>query len=1180
MPEGLAILTGPMSAPFVHLHVHTEYSLLDGAVRIPELMAKVKALGMTAVAMTDHGNLFGAIEFYMEATKKKLKPIIGCEVNLVPGSMYEKGTVTGRKAVTHLTLLAKDAEGYANLVKLVTKAHLDAVHVLPCVDKGALALHAKGLICLSGDSEGEINEFITQDRISEARHSIEELIRIFGKENVYLEMHNHRNAAQQKCNAQMRVFGEEFGLKTVAANDVHFLNREDYEAHDVMICIGDNANVHDERRVRYSPEYYLKTGEEMRELFPGMEDACDVTQEIADRCNLEIKLDSSSIEKYPQFPAPEGHTRESYVEELCLKGLEQRFGKERATTDTALLERLRYELGVIGKMNFTSYFLITWDFIKWARDHGIPVGPGRGSAAGSLVAYVLGITDIDPLRFGLIFERFLNPERVSPPDVDIDFCQTRRGEVIDYVRQHYGKRSVSNIITFGSMGAKSVIRDVGRVLGMSYGDADRISKMIPAELGITLTSYEKKNGKGEMEVVPGAIDKNPELKAAVENDPAVQQLWQYAVFLEGMTRNTGVHAAGVVIGDQPLDNFIPLTLGAGGEVVAQYAMGPLTEVGMLKMDFLGLKTLTVIKEAVDWVRKRVPGFSVEDAPLDDPTTYELVKRGETVGVFQMESGGMATTCRQLEPDRIEEIIALLALYRPGPMDLIPDFIKRKKGEQEVKYLHPLLEDVSKETYGILIYQEQVQKAANLLAGFSLGAADLLRRAMGKKDEKKMAEQRALFVEGCAKTNKISDKKANAIFDLLERFAGYGFNKSHSAAYGVVTYRTAYLKANYPVEFMAAVLSYEINNTDKISNFVAECQRMGIPIMPPDLNKSSLKFSPEITGEATTPNTIRYGLAAIKNVGEAAMEAAIAERTKNGPFVSADDFCNRMDNRSINKRMMESLIKVGAFDFTNETRASLWARLDLMLSGAAARQKERRSGHMSLFGEMDIESAAPKPAEGNNVTPWKKEEIMAFEKELLGFYVSGHPLDNYRSVVQGSSITPISALEEMKNTPRKTPVSCAGMMSKVEIKYSKKDNKPFATFTLEDYTGLLEVMVWDEDYNKNRQNIAEGNIVKITGRLSKDKKSDAPRLMPSEVRTLKPRAQSDERQQITLVLDSERHTTRDLEIISMILQRHPGTMPVQLQIRSKSGHWAKLNASPVYAVKPDVELLAALKDWMT
>ncbi|CAN5810408.1 DNA polymerase III subunit alpha [soil metagenome] len=1161
-----------MSDSFVHLHLHTEYSLLDGAVRIPDLMKRAKSLGMPAVAMTDHGNLFGAIEFYQEAKKAGIKPIIGCEVYLAPGPMSERKDVPGRKRSSHLTLLAADNEGYANLVKLVTLAHLDGVYSKPRVDKEALAKYAKGLICLSGCISGEINEFILTDREDEARKSVGEFCDIFGKDNFYLELHNHGMAAQHKCIVKLNEFAKEFGLKTVAANDVHFLNKEDHEAHDIMICIGTGANVHDEKRLHYSPEVYFKTAEQMRTLFEGMEDACDATLEIAEKCNVSLTLNPSSIEKYPQFAPPDGIDRNDYMQDLCLKGLVERYGSDRALNDTVLHERLNYELGIINKMNFTSYFLIVWDFIKWARDHGIPVGPGRGSAAGSLVAYVLGITDLCPIRFGLIFERFLNPDRVSPPDVDIDFCQTRRPEVIEYVRQHYGERSVSHIITFGTMGAKSVLRDVARVLGWSYGDADRLAKMIPTELNITLEK---------------AVEKNPELKAALE-DSNTQQLWQYAKFLEGMTRNAGIHAAGIVIGDQPLDNFIPLTRGSEDEVVAQFAMGPLTYVGMLKMDFLGLKTLTVINDAVSFVNRRFPEFNINTIPLDDRKTYEMLQRGETVAVFQMESGGMTSTCLQLGPDRIEEIIALIALYRPGPMDLIPDFIQRKKGEKAVEYLHPLLEDVSKETYGILIYQEQVQKAANLLAGYTLGAADLLRRAMGKKNKEEMDAQRAIFVKGCQEVNQIPERKSNEIFDLLEKFAGYGFNKSHSAAYGIVTYRTAYLKANYPVEFMAAVLSYEVNSTDKIAGFVSECQRMGITILPPDVNRSMLKFAPDTIDASDVPNAIRYGLSAVKNVGEAAVIAAIVEREKNGPFLNADDFANRVDSRLINKRLMESLIKVGAFDFSEESRSAIFARIDKIVHDASSRQKDHKAGMVSLFGDDILGATKNVIADADAPPPWLKEEIMAFEKELLGFFVSGHPLDNYRHVFESKHITRISDVQDIKE--ERASVRVAGLIQRLEIKFTKKDNRAFATFVLEDFSGTVEVLAWSESYEKFRDLIVDGAVIGLKGRCEKDNRSDTVRLTVQEVKPLKPakepkegskpkpKAGTRQREPFVLRLNSARHTAQDLDTIYDLLSSHPGETPVELRVMTTSGQEAVMQVATDLFIEADDAIKQALSAW--
>lgn len=1153
--------------------------MLDGAVRIPDLMARVKQLGMPAVAMTDHGNLFGAIEFYQAAHKAGVKPIIGCEAYLAPGSMADKKDVAGRKRSSHLTLLAATNEGYANLVKLVTKAHLDGMYSKPRVDKDALREHAKGLICLSGCLVGEINEFILSDREDEARKSVEEFIDIFGRENFYLEIHNHGMDQQRRIMETLARFSKEFGLKLVAANDVHFLNKADHEAHDVMICIGTGANVHDEKRLHYSEEVYFKTAEQMRQLFAEFPEACDATLEIAEKCNVTMKLDAASIEKYPQFTPPDGSERGEYLRKMCIAGMEQRYGKERAHEDALLTERLEYELGVINQMNFTSYFLIVWDFIKWARDHGIPVGPGRGSAAGSLVAYALGITDLCPIRFGLIFERFLNPERVSPPDVDIDFCQTRRPEVIEYVRQHYGERSVSHIITFGTMGAKSVVRDVGRVLGWSYGDADRLAKMIPADLKMTLAK---------------AREQNPELKVYLETDANAQQLWQYATFLEGLSRNAGIHAAGIVIGDQPLDNFIPLTRGSEDEVVAQFAMGPLTDVGMLKMDFLGLKTLTVIKDAVDFVRLRNPGFDLDAVPLDDAATYELLKKGETIAVFQMESGGMSNTCRQLEPDRIEEIIALLALYRPGPMDLIPSFIARKKGTEKVEYLHPLLEDVSKETYGILIYQEQVQKAANLLAGFTLGAADLLRRAMGKKKLEEMIKQRELFVKGCEETNQIPTKKANDIFDLLEKFAGYGFNKSHSAAYGIVTYRTAYLKANYPVEFMAAVLSYEVNSTDKIAGFVSECQRMGIQILPPDVNKSALKFAPECVEGSEEPNAIRYGLSAVKNVGEAAMTSAIVERELHGPFKDVEDFASRVDSRQLNKRLMEALIKVGALDFSGEHRAAIFDRIDGVLQMAASRQKEKKSGVMSLFGDDEMVTTKAPVSHQSTVKAWSKEEVMAFEKELLGFYVSGHPLDNFRHVFESKKVTALADLQDQKE--EKVTVHCAGFIQKLEIKFTKKDNRAFATFVMEDFTGTAEVVMWNEAYEKCREFVVDGATIGVRARSERDDRTEMVRLTAQDVKPLKPgkskvegaggngfgRAKGGVRKfykPVVLLLDAAKHGVGDLETIERLLKENPGEVPVKLCVVTASGERAMLALPGDYGVSNEAVAGEALRSWV-
>jgi DNA polymerase-3 subunit alpha len=1172
-----------MPDSFVHLHLHTEYSLLDGAVRIDTLMKRVKELEMPAVAMTDHGNLYGAIDFYMAAKKAKVKSILGCEAYLAPGSMMDKNEVPGRKRSSHLTLLAASNEGFDNLSKLITKGHLDGQWYKPRVDKDALREHAKGLICLSGCINGEINEFLLSDRKDEAEKSLQEFRDIFGPENFYLEIQDHNSEAQRKSARQMIEWGKQYGLKTVATNDVHFLNRDDHESHDIMICIGTGASIYDQNRMTYSPEVYFKTAEEMRALFAEVPEACDATLEIAERCDVKIHLDSTSIDRYPQYPMPEGGDRNEYLRKLTQEGLERRYGRDRALNDEALHDRMEVELALLKEKNFTSYFLIVWDFINWAREHDIPVGPGRGSAAGSLVAFCLGITNIDPLRFELVFERFLNPERVSPPDIDIDFCQTRRPEVIQYVREKYGDLSVCHIITFGTMGAKSVIRDVGRVLGWSYGDSDALSKMIPNELNIDLEE---------------SVKKNPDLAAKLEADTNAQELWRHATFLEGLTRGTGVHAAGVVIGDRRLDNFIALTRDKEDAILSQYAMKPLTELGMLKMDFLGLKTLTVIHEAEYWINKRVPGFRVADMPLEDLKTFELIKRGETVAVFQMESGGMVNTCKQLGPDTIEEIIAILALYRPGPMQFIPDYIKRKKGEEQVEYPHPLLEKIAKETYGILVYQEQVMQAANVLAGFSLGQADLLRRAMGKKDAAEMARQRLIFVEGCLKTNDIQQKQANAVFDLLEKFAQYGFNKSHSAAYGIVTYHTAYLKANYPVEFMAGVLSYEISNPDKIANFVSECFEMGIKVLPPDINKSALKFAPErFETEEEVPNAIRYGLSAIKNVGEGAMEAAIAEREKNGPFTSLEDFAARLDNRAVNKKLMEALVKSGAFDFTGELRAVMFAKLEQVLASAASMQKDKKTGQGGLFD--DFELAKPKSKKNEPATPsivWTTDEVLAFEKELLGFYVSGHPLDSYRGHFDSVKLIKIAAIEEIDTKEKPSTHTIAGILSQLEVRYSKKDNRPFATFKVEDFTGVQEMMCWSDDYEKLKDVLADGAVMAFRIRVSKDQKTDGNRCTCNDAKPLKPKAAKPRNagdpdpslppppkppappKPVVIKLNTKQHDETDLERIHEVLLQHPGTLPVFLEI-SQNGHKARLELDESFRVTPSTDLRRALTVWM-
>jgi len=1163
---------------FVHLHLHTEYSLLDGAIRMKELMKKAQEFKMPAVAVTDHGNLFGAIEFYQEAKNAGVKPIIGCEAYIAPRSHKDR-SISLRESAYHFTLLARDETGYRNLVKLISTAHLDGFHYRARIDKELLAQHSAGLIGLSGCLAGEVNSAIQANKIDIAKQAAAQYRDILGAENFFIEMHDHGMAEQRICNRVLPKIAKDLGVGLVAANDVHFLRRSDHDAHDVMLCIGTGKMVSDENRMRYKPELYFKSPEEMREVFRNFPEAIVNTLDIAERCNLEIELGES---KYPEYSVPNGVSREAYLRDLCEKGLQQRYG-ERAKIDNRVRERLEYELGVLEKTGFVSYILIVWDFIHFAKQRGIPVGPGRGSAAGSLVAYVLGITDIDPLQYGLIFERFLNPDRISPPDIDVDFCEARRGEVLEYVRQKYGERRVAQIITFGKLKAKSVVRDVGRVMGLPYAAADRIAKMIPNELNITLDS---------------AVEKNPELKRAVVTEPQTKQLFEFGKILEGLSRNAGVHAAGVVIADRDLTEYIPLCRDVkGNDVISQYPMGPLNDLGLLKMDFLGLKTLTVIEDTVALIRKRDPEFSLKNILLDDNEAFGLYNRGETIGLFQMESGGMTNLSKQFDVQKLDDIIALIALYRPGPMELIPEFVKAKKGKAPIKYLHPLLEEICADTYGVMIYQEQVMAAASKLAGYSLAQADLLRRAMGKKDKEKMAKERKNFIEGCARTNKIPEKKANAIFDLLEKFAGYGFNKSHSAAYGVISYQTAYLKAHYPVEFMAGLLSNEINNTEKISIFVGECKRMGISILPPDINKSGLKFIPEtvaavadrgggvglLTAGASGSgcNAIRYGLAAIKNVGEAAMQVSILERDRGGEFTSLEDFCGRLGTRVANRKMLESLIKAGAFDFLGRERAQLLDCIDEALASSAAAHRDRAAGQVSLFGEME-----PQTSRRRTVRQWSEHEKLSYEKELLGFYVSGHPLDAYVGLFAGKNYQMIASLGELAD---RATFKIAGALVQIDKKFTRKEGKPFAVVWIEDLTGTLEVVVWNDVYVQISDPLIAGRVVEVRGTI--DSRGDSLRATAQKIRLLAPdktngvangngrSTSAEEGQSAVLLQFSPATTSDDLREVREILASSPGQRPVQLLFdRSPNGPlW--LEAGEDFRVDLTAELEQRLSRWL-
>ena len=1154
-----------MSDSFVHLHLHTAYSLLDGMIRTKELAARAAELGMPAVAITDHGNLYGAIDFYQACQEAGVKPILGCEIYLAPFSAQEKKKHPDRKSATHLTLLAETNEGWRNLSQLTSIGHLDGMYNgKPRIDREILRAHSKGLICLSGCISGPVNEWLLKGETAKAEQALVELQEIFGSANTFVEIHNHSLEKQLVVLPQLIALAQKLGLPLVAANDVHFLHRADHEAHDVMICIGTGSMVIDEKRMHYTPEVYFKTAEEMRKIFQDFPDACDNTLRIAERCNVTIKLDPTSSEKYPQFPTPDGSPREQYLMNLCQAGILKHYGAEKASS-TEVQERLRYEVDTINSLGFASYFLITADFIQWARDHDIPVGPGRGSAAGSLASYAMGITNICPLQFGLLFERFLNPERVSPPDVDIDFCQSRRAEVIQYVREKYGEKSVSHIITYGKMAAKSVIRDVARVMSVSYGEADRIAKMIDAKAGVTLKSE---------------WDSKEELRELIEASSTYKQLWSYALRLEGINRNVGIHAAGVVIGDRPLDEHVPLTRGNEGEIVTQYDMGAISEVGLLKMDFLGLKNLTVIQEAVRHIRKNLPDFDIEKVPLTNRATFDMLNRGETMGVFQLESGGMVETCKKYDIRTIDDIIDLIAVYRPGSMQFIDQMLDVKKGKKAI-YEHPLLEQVCGNTYGVMIYQEQVQNAAKLLAGYSLGKADLLRRAMGKKDKEKMANERAGFIEGCKLTNGIGSKMAGTIFDKIEMFAGYGVNTSHSACYGHISYWTAYLKANHPVEFLAALLSNEVNNTDKIAVFVAECHRMGIEILPPNLNKSHLRFIPEKLEAGAM--AVRYGLAAIKNVGEAAMATTITERDQNGLFQSLEDFSSRLDARVINKRILENLVKAGALDWTGENRASMFARLEPVVASASSAQRDRASGQVSLFDAMDF---APAPVSKNTpainaVEEWSKDERLAHEKELLGFYVTGHPLDKFRGILDSDKYNRIGLIDEIDLIDARERYPIAGMVRSLETRMTKA-GKPFGILTLEDFTGSCEIMLWSETFIPARDAniLAPGNILRMKIAIALDDRTGGRRLTGGAVEELKNRKASENpKGPLELLLWTHRHTQEDLKEIHYHITGHPGKTPIILHFQNSSGKRLSLQPSEALKVNRCEELLTALDKFL-
>ncbi len=1052
---------------FTHLHVHTEYSLLDGSSKIGELVSRAKELGMDSMAITDHGAMYGVIDFYKAAKAAGIKPILGCEVYVAPGSRFDRETVRGEDRYYHLVLLAENNEGYQNLMKIVSKGYVDGFYYKPRVDYEVLRQYHEGIICLSACLAGEVQRFLERGLYDQGREAALRYLDIFGEGNFFLELQDHGIPAQKTVNQALMKLSREIGVPLVATNDIHYIYAEDAAAHDILLCIQTNKKVTDENRMRYEGgQYYCKSEEEMRALFPYAPEALDHTHEIADRCSVEIEF---GVTKLPKFDVPEGYDSWSYLNHLCEEGMRKRYPQG----DEALWERLRYELGVIRNMGYVDYFLIVWDFIHYAKTNGISVGPGRGSAAGSIVSYCLEITDIDPIRYNLLFERFLNPERVSMPDIDIDFCYERRQEVIDYVVRKYGKDQVVQIITFGTLAARGVIRDVGRVLDIPYTKCDAIAKMVPRDLGITLEK---------------ALKTSPDLRKAYQEDEQVRYLIDMSMRLEGLPRHSSMHAAGVVISRTSVDNYVPLSRAADGTLTTQFTMTTLEELGLLKMDFLGLRTLTVIQDAVAQIEKN-HGIRLDLGRIDynDKAVMGLIGSGRDDGIFQLESGGMKGFMKELKPETLEDIIAGIALYRPGPMDFIPKYLKGKNDRASVTYDCPQLEPILRETYGCIVYQEQVMQIVRDLAGYTMGRSDLVRRAMSKKKESVMAKERQNFVygndeegvKGCIR-NGIDEQTANRIFDEMTDFARYAFNKSHAACYAVVAYRTAYLKYYYPREFFAALMTSVMENTSKVSEYVLTCRQMGIRILPPDINEGEGGFT--VSGDS-----IRYGLAAIKSIGRSVVDAIVAERRANGPFRSMDDFVERTSNREVNKKTLESFIKSGALDSLPGNRHQKFMVALDMLDQKNKEKKNSLSGQMSLFDFVDEDTKGDFRITFPQVEEYSKDVMLAFEKEMLGIYISGHPLDAYEKTWHDNVTADSSAFLVAEETGEAyvqdgARETIGGMIVGKTVKITKSGQN-MAFVTVEDLLGSVEVVVFPKDYEKYRDVLTDDAKVFFQGRAS-------------------------------------------------------------------------------------------------
>lgn len=1126
------------SADFIHLHVHTEYSLLDGAGRIADLLAKASFLKMPALAITDHGNMSGVVKFYKMALEVGIKPIIGCEVYLAPASRFDK-TAGLKQTPYHLTLLARDVTGYRNLLVLVSRAHLEGFYYKPRIDWELLEAHHDGLFALSGCLKGEIPQALLAGRPEVAEEKAASMRDLFGEGNFYLEIHDQGVKEQKQVNPLLVKLSQRLNIPLAACNDCHYVNKEDAFSQEVMLCIQTGRKLEDAGRLKLSTEeFYLKSAGEMEELFKELPEALSNTRRIADRCHLELEFGKDLL---PEFQPPPGKTPGNYLRELCEAGVRRRYGKETAKIG----ERLKHELSVIEGKNFASYFLIVWDLIHYAKTRKIPVGPGRGSVAGSLVAYLLEITDIDPFRQDLLFERFLNPSRMAMPDIDIDFSDQGRAELIKYVSRKYGGEDyVCQIITFGSMKARAVLRDVGRVLGMPYDDVDRIAKLVPPGPKITLKR---------------ALTLEPKLEELYKKDPAITRLFDVSFKLEGLARNASTHAAGVLISREPLTNHVPLCRGKDDEVVTQFDMHDAEEIGLLKMDFLGLRTLSVIQDTIDLVEKtRGKVVDLSRLPLDDQKTFRLLSKANTVGVFQLEGAGMRDLSHRIGLKTFDDIIALVALFRPGPMHMLEDYIARKHGKVKIHYDHPKLEPILKNTYGVMLYQEQVMRVANQLAGFTLAKADTLRTAMAKKKVDTMAQLEVAFSKGAAERG-IKRAVAEKIFGDMARFAEYGFNKSHSAAYALIAYHTAYLKAYYPQEFMGSLLTSEIRNMDKLMVYVAECQAMGIKVLPPDINESFAHFT-------VVQNNIRFGLAAVKNVGEGAVEAIVAARQEGGPFQNFFNFLDRVDLFTVNKKVLESLIKCGALDSLPGNRAQKMAVLDQALVRAQRTSRDRIKGQVTLFQAFEFEDEAGGNGQFPEMEEWPQNELLTMEKELLGMYITGHPLSKYTDMIK---LYATHSIEQLSGLPNRTRVMVGGIIVQVEEKSGRRTGRKFAVCQLEGLTGVVEVTLYNREYNEFTALLKPGQVVFVEGVLSsRDRGSNilASRLYPPD------KVQERFARSLHINVHLASADEKLLKELLTVFHRHRGDCPVDLDFDFATGEKLLLRAGDKIKVKCTPQLV--------